>query len=169
MVPGVDGVEARAEKGQTVSRREATLRQRLAYLELGLQTEAALEEAIRLLCLGNSSQGREAADQQRLGTSIEDLRSHWTAVHADLVSFVAGDLRVHAPEPQIARRIRDRRALLVALTPDALPVVVLTLARDLVTQWESTKTASSNGTSRVPARHVAGRSNLESASRARAS
>jgi hypothetical protein len=123
--------------GELVSRREATLKQRLQYLELGLRTDAALEEAMRLLSLNGRAAG--TPNRSRLKESLREVRDAWRGIRSDLFAYVAGDLRVQLPTANVARTVRERSDLLVSLTPEVPPAVILTLVHDLVDQWNETR------------------------------
>lgn len=126
---------------QPISKRESSLRQRLEYLELGIEAEAALEEAIRLLSLGGTAEP-ESTNLTRLYESLRELDGEWRRLRADLVAFVKGDLPVLPPTHASAKRIRERVELLTSLTPETPPAVILSLAHDIADQWEETRAVS---------------------------
>lgn len=123
------------------TKRELSLKQRLEYLEFGLRVEVGLEEAIRLLSMRESGESNPE-HLERLCHSLRHLDGAWLTVHADMISFLSGDLKVAPPDKGMCRRVGERTTLLSQLLPDALPSVVLTLAGDIIDQWSSTRTDS---------------------------
>ncbi|MDH3731959.1 MAG: hypothetical protein OEU54_00435 [Gemmatimonadota bacterium] len=121
-----------------LTRRELSFRQRLDYLELGLRAEVGLEEAIRLLSPRDSHEA-DPSHLERLYRSVRRLDGAWLTVHADLTSFISGDLKVRPPARCVSRRVDERTALLSSMPGDVLPSVVLTLAGDIIDRWASTR------------------------------
>lgn len=115
-----------------------SLEQRVNYVEGGLEVEAGLEEAVRLLRL----QGIIASDdgsRERLARRADAFEAARASVHVDLIAYLDERTEVCPLDDHAADTIRARFELLLGLTPHAATHVIVGLAQDLVDRWGFTR------------------------------
>lgn len=115
-----------------------SLEQRLNYVESGLEVDAGLEEAVRLLRL----KGIIASDDRsrnRLIRSADAFEADRASVRVDLIAYLDERTEVCPLDDRSADIIRARFELLLGLTPQAATHVIVGLAQDLVDGWGGTR------------------------------
>jgi hypothetical protein len=124
-----------------VTRKQASLRERLDYMESGLATELGLREAIRRLGLRGLS-GADSGQRQQLEVRIRTLETAIDDVHDDLISYLTNESTVRPLGSATCEIIRARAHQLLGLPPDTLPFEVLEIARELTDTWDLTRPAA---------------------------
>ena len=124
---------------QTILKAHASSDQRAQYLEAGLEVQAGLEEAIRLVKVRRSCMS-DPDERRRVKTHILKLRAAHAHILADLVGFLSDSFRLRAPEPADLSDIKELSRAIYAMLPggDSLRDVMLTADR-LVAKWAETR------------------------------
>ena len=118
---------------------KATAAERACYLEAGVQAQAALHTAIRLL---KTRQALTAdPDESRLIlVHLLDLEADLAKVHADLIAFVAEQRPIEPPTPDDLARIKSAARELDEFTATAATAgVILRVATTLLDRWQATR------------------------------
>ncbi len=117
---------------------EASPLERASYVEAGLETQAGLEEAIRLLTLQRAATGRPEA-RRRLSDTVHELRAALDGVRTDLVDYLADGFRMAVPdEAELAAFKSDSRTLF-RMMPGQESEDVLVVAGRLAGRWARTR------------------------------
>ncbi|MDH3731962.1 MAG: hypothetical protein OEU54_00450 [Gemmatimonadota bacterium] len=117
-----------------VARRDASLRERLDYLESGLATELGLREAVRRLGL-QGLKAEEPCQRDRLEVRIRRLETACDDVHDDLISYLSRDGKLRRLASADSEMIRARAQQLIGLPSDSVPYEILEIAKELVEAW----------------------------------
>lgn len=115
-----------------------SIEQRLTYVEGGLEVEAGLEEAVRLLRL----QGIVADDdltRARLHRRASELDAARAAVHVDLIGYLGEGSEIRPLDAAAAETLHARARLLYGLTPKSATHQIVGLAQDLADRWGFTR------------------------------
>lgn len=115
-----------------------SLEQRLSYVEGGLEVEAGLEEAIRLLRLKGIVES-DPRSRDRLVRRADALEAARASVHIDLVTYLDERVEICPLDDRAAETIRARFELLLGLTPQTATHLIVGLAQDLVDRWGFTR------------------------------
>lgn len=121
------------------TRSQATAAERARYLEAGVQAEAALHTAIRLL------KTRQALiadpDESRLIlVHLLDLEADLAKVHADLIAFVVEQRPIEPPTADDLEKIKAAARELDQFTATAATAgVILGVATTVLTKWRATR------------------------------
>ena len=121
------------------TRSEATTAERARYLEAGVEAQAALHVAIRLL---KTRQALTAdPDESRLIlVHLLDLEADASKVQADLIAFIAEQRPIEPPTADDLAQIKAAARELDQLTADAATAgVILGVATTILTKWEATR------------------------------
>lgn len=116
---------------QPILKTEASARQRANFLEAGLEAEAGLEEAIRLLTLRRAREVDEE-DRQRLRSQMLEIEAERARVHADLISFLSEAFRFTPPSVSEVNEIKDATRLLHSMVAEDVSIDQIMDAADTV-------------------------------------
>lgn len=116
---------------EPILKTEASARQRANFLEAGLEAEAGLEEAIRLLTL-QRGQERDAEDRRRLRSQLLEIEAEREKVHADLISFLSETFRFTPPSVSEVNGIKDATRVLYSMVADDVSIDQIMDAADAV-------------------------------------
>jgi hypothetical protein len=116
---------------EPILKTEASARQRANYLEAGLETEAGLEEAIRLLQL-RRGQELDAEDCRRLRSQLTEIEAEREKVHADLISFLSETFRFMPPSVSEVNEIKDATRVLYSMVADDVSIEQIMHATHMV-------------------------------------
>jgi hypothetical protein len=121
------------------TRSQATTAERARYLEAGVEAQAALHVAIRLL---KTRQALTAdPDESRLIlVHLLDLEAEVAKVTADLIAFVAEQRPIEPPTAEDLKQIKAAARELDRFTADAAAAgVILGVATTVLTKWQATR------------------------------
>lgn len=126
---------------QTIHKSQTSAEQRALYLEAGLEVQAGLEEAIRLITVQGSTLS-DADDRRRIQTHLLGLRAAHANVLADLVGFLSDSFRLRAPDISGLAEFKRASRRIFAMLPsrDSLEEIMLA-ADDLLEEWTKTRPA----------------------------
>lgn len=120
---------------EPILKTEASARQRANYLEAGLETEAGLEEAMRLLRL-RSRRTRDPDDRRGLRSQLLEIEAEREKVHADLVSFLSETFRLAPPNTSEVNEIKDATRALSGMVADHVSIdQIMDATEELLNKW----------------------------------
>jgi len=125
----------------TILKAQATPEQRARYLEAGLEVQAGLEEAIRLIKVQRSAIS-DPDERRRVRTHILGLRAAHAHILADLVGFLSDSFRLRAPQASDLSDIKEMSRAMYGMLPgsSSLRDIMLTANR-LLAKWAGTRPA----------------------------
>ena len=126
---------------QTIRKSQASAEQRACYLEAGLEVQAGLEEAVRLIKLQRSTIS-DPDERRRVSAHILGLRAAHASVLADLVGFLSDAFRLRAPDASDLDDLKQSSHATFAMLPgrNSLRDIMLTANR-LLQKWAETRPA----------------------------
>jgi hypothetical protein len=120
---------------EPILKTEASARQRANFLEAGLETEAGLEEAIRLLTL-RRGQERDAEDRRRLRSQLLEIEAEREKVHADLISFLSETFRFTPPSVSEVNEIKGATRVLYSMVANNVSIDhIMDAADKVLNRW----------------------------------
>jgi hypothetical protein len=115
---------------------DATSRQREKYLTIALQTEVALEEAIRLLKVRRTMTG-DPDQIRQIDARVPELEAALAKVHAQLVAFLADEGQFRPPSASDVEEVKNMVRELDMMVANAVTAQnVLDLAGQLIGRFE---------------------------------
>ena len=123
---------------RAVSRKHASLRERLDYLEAGLATQLGLRDAIRRLGVRGLEGDRESQRQQ-IEIRIRTLETAIDEIQDDLFGYLTAASKMRPLGSASCEMIRARTHQLLGLPRGALPFEVLDITRQLLAAWDCTR------------------------------
>jgi len=126
---------------QIIRKSQASAEQRAYYLEAGLEVQAGLEEAIRLIKIQRNAIS-DPDERRRVRTHILGLRAAHANVLADLVGFLSDSFRLRAPDQSDLSEFKHSSRTIFAMLPgrSSLRDIMLTADR-LLQKWAETRPA----------------------------
>lgn len=120
---------------EPILKTEASARQRANFLEAGLETEAGLQEAIRLLS-GGQWQEQDAEDRRRLRSRLLEIEAGREQVHADLIRFLSETFRFAPPSATDVNEIKDATRVLYSMAAEDVSIdQIMDAAHKVLLKW----------------------------------
>jgi hypothetical protein len=124
---------------EPILKTQASAKERANYLEAGLETEAGLEEAIRLLGLQHG-QTSDSESRRRLRSQLLELEAERSKVHADLISFLLETFRLLPPTTSEVNEVKDAARVLYSMVADNVSITqVMEATEKLLMKWSRHK------------------------------
>lgn len=123
----------------TILKARATPDQRARYLEAGLEVQAGLEEAIRLIKVQRSAMS-DPEERRRVKTHVLRLRAAHANILSDLMGFLSDSFRLRALEAEDLASIKEVSRAMYGMLPGCASLGDIMLTADrLVSKWAETR------------------------------